>query len=101
MPTATTPPTPLSLGHSVDDVACISKTQYRIKFTIYMNGGTGEYFVYRDIESQPIYGPGPATSVPYELTWGTASAVGTFYVRSGDELAESKFYVNMPDCSGF
>jgi hypothetical protein len=102
VPTATTPPTPLSLGHSVDDVACISKGQYRIKFTVYMGGGTGEYFVYRDIESQPVYGPGPATSAPYELVWGAgSSAVGTFFVRSGGETEEDKFYVQTPDCSGF
>jgi hypothetical protein len=102
VPTATTPPTPLSLGHSVDDVACISQSQYRIKFTLYMSGGTGQYFVYRDIESQPIYGPGPATSAPYELIWGArSSAVGTFFVRSGSEIAEDKFYVQTPDCSGF
>lgn len=102
MPTATTPPTPLSLGHSVDNVACISKGQYRIKFTLYMGGGTGQYFVYRDIDSQPVYGPGPATSAPYELVWGAgSSAVGTFFVRSGGETAEDKFYVETPDCSGF
>jgi hypothetical protein len=102
-PTPTTPPpTPLSLGHSVDNVACISKGQYRITFTVYMDGGTGEYFVYRDIESQPVYGPGPAKSAPYELTWGAgSSAVGTLFVRSGGDVAESKFYVQTPDCSGF
>jgi hypothetical protein len=101
-PTATTPPTPLSINHVVENVACISKGQYRINFTIYVDGGTGQYFVYRDIESQPIYGPGPVKAIPYELTWGAgSSAVGTLVVRSGSESAESKFYVQTPDCSGF
>jgi hypothetical protein len=102
-PTATTPPpTPLSINHVVENVACISKGQYRINFTIYLGGGTGQYFVYRDIESQAIYGPGPATAIPHELTWGAgSSAVGTLVVRSGGESAESKFYVQTPDCSGF
>jgi len=101
--TATTPPPkPLSINHVVESAACISKGQYRIEFTIYVDGGTGEYFVYRDIESQPIYGPGPAKATPYELTWGAgSSAVGTLVVRSGGETAESKFYVQTPDCSGF
>jgi hypothetical protein len=101
--TATTPPPkPLSINYVVESAACISKGQYRIEFTIYVDGGTGEYFVYRDIESQPIYGPGPAKATPYELTWGAgSSAVGTLVVRSGGETAESKFYVQTPDCSGF
>jgi hypothetical protein len=86
----------------VEDVACISTGQYRINFTIYVDGGTGQYFVYRDIDSQAIYGPGPAKAIPYELTWGAgSSAVGTLFVRSGGETAESKFYVQTPDCSGF
>jgi hypothetical protein len=102
-PTATLPPpTPLSINHVVENVACISKGQYRIDLTIYVDGGTGQYFVYRDIESQPIYGPGPAKAIPYELTWGAgSSAVGTLVVRSGGESEESKFYVETPDCSGF
>jgi hypothetical protein len=98
----TPPPKPLSINHAVEGVACISKSQYRINFGIYLEGGTGEYAVYRDIDEQKVYGPGPATSVPYELTWGSnASAVGTFYVKSGGQRAESKFYVPNPDCSGF
>ena len=102
-PTATTPPpTPLSINHVVESATCISKGQYRIKFMIYVDGGTGEYFVYRDIESQPIYGPGPVKAIPYELTWGAgSSAVGTLVVRSGGGTAEGKFYVQTPDCSGF
>lgn len=101
-PTATPPPTPLSIDHVIESAACISKGQYRIEFMIYVDGGTGQYFVYRDIESQAIYGPGPAKTIPYELTWGAgSSAVGTLVVRSGGESAESKFYVPNPDCSGF
>jgi hypothetical protein len=82
-------------------VACLSKAQYKIQFTIHVGGGTGQYAVYRDIDEQKIYGPGPQTTIEYELTWGAnASAVGTLYVRSGGERAESKFYVQNPDCSG-
>jgi hypothetical protein len=82
-------------------VACISQAQYRIVFMIYVGGGTGEYSIFRDIDEQRIYGPGPQTTIEYELTWGAgASAVGTFYVRSGGERVESKFYVPNPDCSG-
>ena len=93
---------PLTISHVVEEVACISKSQYRIRFTIYVGGGTGQYSIYRDIDEQQIYGPGSQTAVEYELTWGAdASAVGTLYVRSGGERAESKFYVKNPDCSGF
>ena len=95
------PQTPLSLGHNVDSAACISKSQYRIKFTLYVDGGTGTYRVYRDIDTQQIYGPGTAKSFVYELDWGTSAATGTFYVTSGGERAESKFWVKAPDCSGF
>ncbi|MBN1641005.1 MAG: hypothetical protein JXA09_07200, partial [Anaerolineae bacterium] len=99
--TATAPPQPLTISHVVDEVACLSKAQYRIRFTIYVGGGTGQYEVYRDIDEQKIYGPGPQTAIEYELTWGAdASAVGTLYVRSGGERVESKFYVPNPDCSG-
>jgi hypothetical protein len=85
----------------VAEVVCLSQSQYRIRFTIYVGGGTGQYAVYRDIDEQVVYGPGPQTVIEYELTWGAgASAVGTFYVRSGGERAESKFYVQNPDCSG-
>ena len=98
----TPPPQPLSINHAVENVACVSKSQYRINFGIYLEGGTGEYNVYRDIDEQKLYGPGTATSFPYELTWGaSSSAVGTFYVKSGGQRAESKFYVQNPDCSGF
>jgi hypothetical protein len=96
------PPKPLSIGFSVDSAACISQSQYKIKFTIYLDGGTGQYTVYRDIDEQKIYGPGGDKSFTYELTWGAkAAATGTFYVKSGDGRAETKFYVANPDCSGF
>jgi hypothetical protein len=96
------PPKPLSLSFSVDSAACISNSQYKIVFTIYLDGGTGQYNVYRDIDEQKIYGPGNAKSFTYELTWGAGSAAtGTFYVRSGGVRAEDKFYVKNPDCSGF
>jgi hypothetical protein len=96
------PPKPLSIGFNLDSVACISKSQYKIRFTIYLDGGTGQYTVYRDIDEQKIYGPGSDKSFTYELTWGAkAAATGTFYVKSGSGRAEDKFYVARPDCSGF
>ena len=61
-----------------------------------------EVFRRNDIDEQQIYGPGPQKTVPYTLEWGAgASAVGTLYVKSGGQRAESKFYVQNPDCSGF
>jgi hypothetical protein len=83
-------------------VACTSKKEYKAAFTIYLNGGVGNYMVFRDIDTQRIYGPGNAKSFAYALTWGADSAAtGTFYVWSGDQRAEKKFYVQNPDCSGF
>jgi hypothetical protein len=95
------PPKPLSIGFHVDSATCVSKSQYKIVFTIYLDGGTGQYTVYRDIDEQKIYGPGNAKSFTYELTWGTSDATGTLYVKSGGARAEAKFYVKQPDCSGF
>jgi len=57
-----------------------------------------------DIDEQKIYGPGSAKSFAYELEWGSSSAAtGTFYVRSGGERAEDKFYVAPPPdkCQNF
>jgi hypothetical protein len=98
------PAQPLSIGFSIDSKACISKAQYRIVFTLYLDGGTGQYSVYRDIDEQQIYGPGSNKSFTYELDWGSsAAATGTFYVRSGGERAEEKFYVAPPadKCQNF
>jgi hypothetical protein len=99
-PTPTpTPVGPLVLRHSVAEVACISEKQYRIVFGFRVLGGVGQHLVYRDIEEQVVYGPGPQRSFTYELTWGAGyAAVGTFHARSGDQRAESKFYIQSPNC---
>jgi hypothetical protein len=93
------PPSPLVVRHSVREVTCISDSQYRVVFGIEVLGGTGQHFVYRDEESQVVYGPGTERSFSYELVWGAGyAAVGTFHARSGDQHAESKFYVQSPNC---
>jgi hypothetical protein len=47
-----------------------------------------------------VYAWGSSTTIPYELEWGRGNAaVGTFYAISGDQRAESKFYVPYPDCN--
>jgi hypothetical protein len=99
-PTLTPTPTgPLVLRHSVNAVSCVSTSQYRVVFGIEVLGGTGTHTVYRDVESQPVYGPGSQRSFSYELTWGAGyAAVGTFHARSGDQHAESRFYVQSPNC---
>jgi hypothetical protein len=104
MPTATptavpTPVGPLVLRHSVNQVACISEKQYRIVFGLEVLGGMGKHLVYRDVEEQMVYGPGPRRSFTYELKWGAGyAAVGTFHARSDGQRAESKFYVQAPNC---
>lgn len=99
-PTATSAPVgPLTLSHNVDSVWCVTQAIYRIRLSFYISGGTGQHAIYRDVDSQLVYGPGSDTNVAYELDWGAGSgAVGTWYARSGDQRAESKFYVNSPNC---
>jgi hypothetical protein len=112
MPTATpVPPTatptpvyvaPLSLSHSIAWVTCKSDKRYTVRFNLNVTGGTGTHAVYRDIDSQVVYGPGTERDFGYDLEWGAGyAAVGTLYVRSGDMYAESKFYVNSPDCKDY
>jgi hypothetical protein len=92
---------PLSLSHSIESVTCASEQTYEVQFKIQVAGGTGTHTVYRDIDSQVVYGPGTAREFVYDLEWGAGhAAVGTLYARSGDMYAESKFFVNAPDCSG-
>ena len=99
-PTATpTPSTPLALGHSIAQVTCLSDKAYRVRFVLEVEGGTGQHAVYRDNESQKVYGPGGQRSITYDLEWGAGyAAVGTFYALSGDQRAESRFFVKAPDC---
>jgi hypothetical protein len=102
VPPTPTPSKPLSIDFPNTWGTCISKSQYRIVFDITLDGGTGQYTVYRDIDEQKVYGPGTAKKVTYELNWGASSAAtGTLYVKSGSERAEKKFYVANPDCSDF
>jgi hypothetical protein len=102
-PTVTSSPAaPLSLSHSIAQVACVSTKNYEVRFVLRVNGGTGTHTVYRDIESQGVYGPGTEREFTYDLEWGVGyAAVGTFHARSGDMSAESKFYVNTPDCQDY
>lgn len=107
--TPTTPPPtatptvvagPLSLSHNVDSVSCVPDKTYMVRFSLYVGGGTGQHAVYRDVDSQVVYPLGSERAIAYELEWGRGNAaVGTFYARSGDQRAETKFYVPYPDCS--
>jgi hypothetical protein len=68
-----------------------------VTFSITVEGGSGEYTYYRDIEQ--LYGPTQETSFLYDLEWGAGSAAsGTFVVTSGGDRAESKFYESHPVC---
>jgi formylglycine-generating enzyme required for sulfatase activity len=90
---------PLSLSHSIAQVSCISTSTYQVRFVLRVDGGTGTHTVYRDVESQSVYGPGAEREFTYDLEWGAGyAAVGTFHARSGNMSAESKFYVNAPNC---
>jgi hypothetical protein len=107
LPAATPAPTPeyvapLSLSHSIAEVGCVSVKNYQVRFVLRVDGGTGTHSVYRDIESQVVYGPGTEREFTYDLEWGVGyAAVGTFHARSGDVSADSKFYVNSPDCKDY
>jgi hypothetical protein len=102
-PTPTPPPTPvgpLVLRHSILQVACLSTKEYRVVFRFEVLGGIGRHVVYRDVEEQRLYGPGPKRVFDRALTWGVGyAAVGTFHAYSGSQRAESKFYVQSPDCT--
>jgi hypothetical protein len=106
-PTATPTPTPeyvapLSLSHSIGWVTCTSVKNYQVRFNLTVTGGTGTHTVYRDVDSQLVYGPGTEREFVYDLEWGAGyAAVGTLYARSGELYAESKFYVNAPDCKDY
>jgi len=106
-PTATPTVSPetgkaLSLEHSIGWVNCTSVKTYEIQFTLNVYGGTGTHTIYRDVDSQVVYGPGTQRSIEYVLEWGAGSAaVGTFYARSGDMRAETKFFVRSPDCKDY
>ncbi len=98
-PTSTPTPKPLVISWELLEKKCISKEQWKMKFRLMVGGGSGQYVYYRDVEQ--IYGPTTETQYIYELTYGKASAVGTFYVESGGQRAESKFWVEQLDCSGY
>jgi hypothetical protein len=84
----------------LEDAQCISRSQWRIRFRITAAGGSGEYVYYRDIDQ--LFGPTSEQAYVYELTYGAgAAAVGTFFVESGQERVEKKFWVKSPDCSSY
>ena len=90
---------PLTLSYNVESVTCVPDKTYMVRFTLYVAGGTGQHAIYRDVDTQVVYPRGSERSVTYELEWGrNNAAVGTFYALSGDQRAESKFYVPYPDC---
>jgi hypothetical protein len=93
---------PLSIGYSIASVQCTSVKNYKVRFNLNVTGGTGTHTVYRDVDSQVVYGPGTQREIVYDLEWGVGyAAVGTLYARSGDMRAETKFYVKSPDCKDY
>lgn len=98
-PTSTFTPMPLTLNWELLEKKCVAKDRWMMKFRLTVSGGTGQYIYYRDVEQ--IYGPTSETQYIYELTYGKASAVGTFFVQSGSQRAESKFWVEQLDCSTY
>jgi hypothetical protein len=106
-PTVTPTPTPtvvvtvgpLSVGWSLESKWCLSEQRWMARFRITASGGDGQYTYYRDIEQ--IQGPTQSQVYIYELELGVSSAaVGTFFVESGGQRAEEKFWVANPDCTG-
>ncbi len=98
--TITPTPAPLAINWELIEKKCISKSQWTMKFRLTVSGGKGQYTYFRDIDQ--IYGPTNETQYVYELTYGaTASAVGTFFVESGGQRAENKFWVDHPDCTTY
>lgn len=99
-PTVTPTSAPLAINWELLEKKCISKHQWTMKFRLTASGGKGQYTYYRDITL--IHGPTSETQYIYELTYGAdASAVGTFFIESGGQRAENKFWVDHPDCSAY
>jgi hypothetical protein len=66
-------------------------------FEIRVQGGAGRYTYYRDI--QRIYGPTTDSTYLYEQGFSTdGPAVGTFFVESGQQRAEARFFERPPTC---
>jgi hypothetical protein len=89
---------PLKIGYNLDGVYC-SGSGYIANFTIWAEGGDGQYTYYRDIDK--IGGP-IGDAVTYQLEWAECGgAPGTFTVKSGDDQEVSvKFWVHRPSCCG-
>jgi hypothetical protein len=98
-PTITRKPIlPLSMQVVPEGSRCVSESRWAARFRITASGGTGQYSYYRDIER--IHGPTTDAVHVYELESGAgAAAVGAFFLESGDQRVESKFYVPHPDCA--
>ena len=81
----------------MNDVWCDTGASYIAEFTVWAEGGDGNYTYYRDIDliAGPVQG-----SVTYEVHWAACGgAPGTFFVHSGDGQQASKlWWVSRPSC---
>lgn len=87
----------LTIDFRINKVRCTSGGSYAAEFTVWAQGGDGQYTYYRDIDH--IGGP-MSGEVNYTLNWkDCGGAPGTFFVKSGDGQRASKlFWVWPPDC---
>jgi hypothetical protein len=89
---------PLKIDYNLDGVYC-SEGGYIANFTIWAEGGDGQYTYYRDCYQ---IGEPTGDAVTYQVKWADCGgAPGTFTVKSGDDQEVSvKFWVNRPSCCG-
>jgi hypothetical protein len=52
--TATVAAGPLTLNYNVDSVTCVPDRTYRVRFTLYVDGGSGQHAIYRDVDDQVV-----------------------------------------------
>jgi hypothetical protein len=89
---------PLKIDYKFEGAYC-SEGGYIANFTIWAEGGDGQYTYYRDCYQ---IGEPTGDAVTYQLKWADCGgAPGTFTVKSGkDQEVSVKFWVRPPSCCG-